>query len=212
VHISSALVTKFDRHDAYLILGTQMPIPGAPVAIYHCFASVISEEQLIDFHLSAIGKPSRPPEFETGLKMLTEIRFIPIDRSKVPVPELVATNPDKMPRFLSGPIHYPDIALARRHHGVIDLAFRIDELGHAQDIKQIFGEYSELAEMSASSLKGGRFKVPSDWNTTKSPEKTFTIEFQYSIADNGSHSECPKAEPRIKGAEVDVICHHGGVF
>jgi hypothetical protein len=212
LHVSSAVVTQIDGHDAFLILGTQTPIPGAPVAIYHCFASVISENQLIDFHLSALGKPNRPPEFEAGLKMLMATRFIPIDLSKVPVAESVAANPDKMPRFLSGPLHFPDSALARRHQGVVDLGFRIDELGRAQDIQQIFGEYSELIDMSVSSLKGGRFKVPSDWNTTKSPERTFTIEFQYLTADSGSHAGCLAADPRIKGAEVVLICHRGGPF
>jgi hypothetical protein len=206
IRVSSAQLTKIDGHDTFVILGTQTPAPGAPIAAYHCFASVVVDHQLISIEVFAIGKPSRPPEFETGLKILAGMQFIPVDLSSLPVPELVASSPTKMPRFLPGEgAFYPDYARRYRRQGVVDLSFRIDELGHAQDIKQLFAAFPELGASSLSHLKSGRFKVPADWVTTNSEAKIFTIEFQYMIVDRPS-AVCSKADPKIEGAEAVGIC------
>jgi hypothetical protein len=68
IHVASAQLTKIDGHDAFVIIGTQAPIPGAPLASYHCFTAVIVDHQLINMEVFALGNPRRPPEFETRAK------------------------------------------------------------------------------------------------------------------------------------------------
>jgi hypothetical protein len=124
-------------------------------------------------------------------------------------PTTTATSaPDRLPRFVSGGYLdlYPAAAQRLNQQGAVDLEFRIDASGHAQEVKELYSAYPSLAATARRMLTGGTFQVPPDWSSSSSASVRFVTEYQFVLVAPPAHCPAPEAAARVAGAHVAVIC------
>lgn len=154
------------------------------------------------------GGPTAAEEFRSLLEGIYSVAFEPVQRAERPAPELAASVPGKMPRFVAGVNDddlYPSTARRLGEQGPVDIEFSIDSRGHVQDVRQTYAAVHDFSAHAVQALNSGVFRVPTDWEATGSQKLRFTMEFQLSLVGPGQ--TCPgKQTPRVADAYVVAIC------
>jgi hypothetical protein len=184
-----------------------MTVQLGAVTLYSWWIYAIGNQHVYRLSVSG-GGPTAADEFRSLLEGVYSIAFEPVQRAERPAPELAASAPGKMPRFVAGfddDDFYPATARRLGEHGPVDVEFSIDGRGHVQDVRQTYAAVREFSTLAVQALNSGVFRVPTDWEATGSQKLRFTVEFQLSLVGPGQ--TCPgKQTPRVADAYVIMVC------
>jgi TonB family protein len=173
---------------------------------YSCTTYTIFEEHLYRMLAHATGGQTRPAEFESALRAMSEVTFRPVGSSSLPA-TAAASGLLKMPGLkplAATRDWYPPAAKGKKEQGIVDLEFSVDRQGHTQDVRETFTSSKDLDEGAAEILKATAFNVSPDWDDAHEHAR-FAMEVQFSLA--GSDGHCAVSPPpRVLGALVLPIC------
>ena len=174
---------------------------------WFCSTYVIVDQHLYRFVVDANGGSTRPPDFDAAMQVMSDVRFIPINRPK---PDETSPKPSgllKMPAQHNKVWEdwYGTSAKLAGEQGVIGMEFSVDSKGHVRDVQQVYGKAPELSQSAEAYIKNTAFDVGPNWVTNGYDKLRFAEEFQFVLIDK--HASCPRAgSPRTPGAAVVQIC------
>lgn len=195
--------TVIGGHDAWTTTtGVRFPEAGVK---YSSSTYAIVDQHLYRFVATAWWKRDGvPPDFLSAMQGLSNVTFVPIDRSSVPS-DRSPSGLVKMPHFLpSDNDYYPDIARRRSETGVVDLEYSIDGKGRARDVQELYAATHDLGAGARLMLTEQRFHPSPGWEDKGYQNLRFTVEVHYSLARRGSG--CEELPTRVPDAELVVIC------
>lgn len=176
---------------------------GGPLTVnYRCVTYTIVDQHLYRLVAYATGNDKRPPDYETAVRVMAALTFVPLDQSSLPDTGTV-TGLLKMPKpqISKNRDFYPPPAKRRGEEGVVDIEYSIDSKGRVRDIKETSSASRTLQEAAQVFLTSATFKVKPSWEEDGYQKLRFTTEVQFWLG------RCPRNSPaHTLGAELVTIC------
>jgi len=174
--------------------------------IYASTTYVTVDQHLYWFSAEAIGGDKRPPDFDAALQAISDVKFVPVDRSSMQN----AAPPQgllRMPNF-HVPLnvdYYPAASKRRGEQGTIEFEYSINAKGHVTDVHQGEATSEDLAKNARRLWQSVVFQVKPGWEESGYDKLRFPIEVQFWLGIPGR--PCPEdVPPKVVDAVVVSVC------
>jgi TonB family protein len=142
----------------------------------------------------------KPMDFDLAVQAVQNLRFVSVTHLVPSPPEALNTSGMRVRmRTARWRDFYPEPARRLHEQGEVDLEFRIDARGHAQDISETYAAAPDLGKSAQELIRTAVFDVPSDWVQRESNPLRMEVQFVLNCHGNCSYP------PRIAGTQVMTV-------